>query len=183
MLLKGSVYCPSTLLQDFTVMYMLEYAPLEILRQMERISLRMIQDMVDGKVGGSLFMVRCTQSNAYEDTETGACVLGDALTERKLSVKAAIPFARVMSVLAAVHRLLRLGQKVAQRELYYMLVHVFSNQRELNRALLNVSATLGVPRFALNIGAATRGVVAGCIKIAPATSPALVDCEYVGPVR
>jgi DNA topoisomerase VI subunit A len=143
----------------------------------------MVQDMVDGKVGGSLFMIRCTQSNAYEDNVTGACVLGDALTERRLCVKAAIPFARVMSVLGAAHSLLRLGHQVSQRELYYKLVHVFSHQRELNRALLDASATLGVPRFALNIGAATRGVVAGCIRIAPPTSPALVDCEYVGTVR
>jgi hypothetical protein len=155
----------------------------EIIARMETLACTMVQDMVDGKLGGTLVMVRCSKTNAYEDVSNGACILGSAVSERELSPKSMSAFARVMSVLAATHRLVQTGCFVSQRELYYLLIHIFSHQRQLNGAVLDTSAVLGVPRFALNIGAATRGVVAGCIRIAPTTSPALVDCEYVGTVR
>jgi hypothetical protein len=72
---------------------------------------------------------------------------------------------------------------LSQRELYYLLIHIFKNQRDLNNTLLDACATLGVPRFALNIGSASRGVLAGCIRIGPPNSAAVIDGEYVGTVR
>lgn len=143
----------------------------------------LISDMVQGLVGGRLVMVNRSSVNAYEDDLTGAVTLGNKVSVRKLDGRSSTPFSRNMAVLSMVHWLLKEDLVVSQRELFYLLVNCFKCQRELNLAVMDVSATLGVPRFALNIDAGSRGLVAGCVKIALATSASLIDCEYVGTVR
>lgn len=158
-------------------------SPADIVARIEALVVGVIQDMVNGYVDGELVMMKISMSNIEEDESTGALVLGSHTTRRSLSGRAALPLARMMSVLSVCHGLLINGTAMSQRELYYLLVTFFRNQREVNLALMDACATLGVPRYALNIGAATRGVVAGCIRIGPANSAAFIDGQLVGTVR
>lgn len=155
---------------------------MDVVLKIEALVKNLILDMVRGVVGGRLVMVSRRKDNATEDDLTGIVMLGDKTSERKLNAHSAIPFSRVMVVLSTVHCLVRDDSVISQRELYYLLVSIFKSQRELNTTIQDACATLGCPRFALNIDAASRGVIAGCVKIAPPTSAALVDCELVGTV-
>lgn len=140
----------------------------------------LISDMVHGVVDRGLGMVRQTQSNVVQNQQTGALSLGSGVTRRRFGGRSAVPLSRVIAVLSVCHGLLQKQTFLSQRELYYLLIAHFKNQLELNVALQDACATLGVPRYALNICAATRGVVAGCIQIAPATSAAFIDGALVG---
>lgn len=148
--------------------------------RIEAIVAGILLDLVSGSASGALSMVRRSAANATENDATGALALGGQVTTRRLRGAQALPFARVMAVLGAAHGLLIAGTSVSQRELYYMLVAYFRNQAQLNKAVQDACATLGVPRCALGIGAATRGVVGGCVRIAPADSVGVVNGEAVG---
>lgn len=142
-----------------------------------------VNDMVCGCINGGFTMVQLSSSNIEEQQSTGALIFNNKLTHRKLVGRSALPVARMIAVLSVCHGLLISGTVVSQRELFYLMVSVFRNQRELNLALLEACATLGVPRYALNVGAATRGVVAGCILLGPSNSANFVDGQHVGTVR
>lgn len=148
----------------------------------ENIMCGIAHDFAQGRVGGAIVMVRRTHGNASERGPTGALVLGEQVTQRVLNARSALSMARLFQVLAIIHELLSTNRRVSQRELYYLLIHLFSSQPQCNATIQDASATLGVPRYALNIGAATRGVVAGSLRIATASSSYHVDCEHVGMV-
>lgn len=151
--------------------------------QIESLMWGVVHDIANGIPDGCVTMVCRTRRNAMRDEVTGAVQLGNEVTRRFFSAKSALTMSRLFEVLAAVHALLLSGHRVSQRQLFYTLLHAFPTQMHLNEAVLDASATLGVPRYLLNVGAATRGVVAGCISVYPNASRHAVDCEYVGPVR
>lgn len=99
---------------------------------------------------------------------------------RRVTWRTAQSTMQVYGVLACVHEFLRLGRRVSQRELYYILIHLFDSQVALNRTVLRVSAILDVPRFALNIDGAPRGIMAGRVKVALTSSDFFIDCRHVG---
>jgi hypothetical protein len=79
----------------------------ELAARIEALMVGLLRDFVLGESGGALVMVRRTAVNAVEDALTGAIVLGDLVTERRLAGRSAVPFARVIAVLSVVHWLLR----------------------------------------------------------------------------
>lgn len=141
------------------------------------------ENVASGNPDAAIAMIRRSQSNVVHDAATGAIQLGEQVVLRRVTQKNARKNEQLFDVLGVVHRLLREGKRIAQRELYYLLIDSFDNQQQLNDIVLDASATLGVPRFALNVGAATRGVVAGCLRLATSGSVYQVDCEHVGTVR
>jgi len=159
-----------------------EEEPNVIVRRIEELFHVFINMLVCGRVDFSICMIKRTHSNAEENPSSGALHLGDQLTFRKLTSRTARGISQLFEVLSAVHRLLLNQKRISQRELFYILVQSFDSQQQLNDVVQDASAVLGVPRYALNIGAATRGVVAGCLRIATAGSMYHVDCEFVGSV-
>lgn len=154
-----------------------------VANHIELIAFSCVRDIMQGNMGGGFSLVRRTATNVVRDSDTGAIVLGGQTQLIRLNARNASVVARLLQVLATIHYLLINNRRVSQRELYYMLVHSFKSQAQLNDVVLDVSAMLAVPRYALNIDAATRGVLAGCIHIAIYGSPYQIDCEYVGVVR
>lgn len=153
-----------------------------VCERIEQLCCWFIGNVACGRVNFKICMVKRSSSNAIEDSVSGAVLLGDEVTSRTLSARSAKSISQLFQVLQQVHLLLRERRRISQRELYYLLIESFSCQEQLNGVVLDASAVLGVPRYALNIGAATRGVVAGCLRIATANSLYHVDCEYVGSV-
>lgn len=144
----------------------------KILRQIENLCFSFISELL--RPGTRSKTARTGMPAAYDVAP------GTALSPRRLTNRTWKSFMRTWGVLAKVHELLRVGRRVSQRELYYMLVHMFKLQIELNRTVSKVSTILGVPRYALNIDAASRGVLAGCVTLALTGSHYCIDCRHVG---
>lgn len=160
-----------------------EEEPQAVICKIESLFFAFVHDLIAGRADGAFSMVRRTARNVVEDSTSGALSLGNIVSLRRFNLKNAVKVAQLLQVLHVVHSLLRQEKRMSQRELYYLLIESFSNQRQLNDIVLDASAVLGVPRYALNIGAATRGVLAGCLNLALAESTSRVDCEFVGIVR
>lgn len=169
---NGLVYCPLSADEE----------PEAVIKKIEELVYAFIGDLVQGRADGSLTMIRRTHSNAIEDPLTGALFLGQEVTVRRFNQRSAPKISQLFQVLSVIYKLVLYGKRISQREIFYMLIESFKNQEQLNRTILDASATLGVPRYALNIGAATRGVIAGCLELATAGSLYKVDCRYVGTV-
>lgn len=152
------------------------------LDRIESLAFNFIHDMMNERHEGAVQMLNRTYNNLMEHPESGALLFGDKITTRKLSARTARTVARMLEVVMTMQNLLLSGRRISQRELFYMLIGSFDTQAQLNKIILDVSAMLGVPRYALNIGAATRGVMAGNICIATSGSIYKVDCEHVGAV-
>lgn len=156
--------------------------PTAVVQRIEDIAHCFIHDLVQGRVDGCFRMIRRTSANAFEDEVSGALILGPQVTIRRFNACTATKVAQLLQVLAVMQQLLLQGRRISQREMFYMLIDSFKNQAQLNCTVLDASATLGVRRYALNVGAATRGVLAGCLELATAGSMYKVDCRYVGTV-
>lgn len=154
-----------------------------ILGRIDKLAFFFTKDMFEGNTEGGFRLIRRAHKNAHEDHQTGALHLGTKITERRLRPRNAVMIARMLEVVSVIQELLLHGKRISQRELYYLCIDSFDNQQQLNQAVLDVSAMLAVPRYALNIGAATRGVVAGCLRVATCGSVYHVDCKHVGTVR
>lgn len=157
--------------------------PSVVIERIETLAYAFVDDLVHGRLDGGLTMIRRTSTNALEDALSGALHLGDKVSIRRFNDRSAVKMSQLFEVFTVIHRLLHQGKRISQRELFYLLIDSFKNQEQLNDTILDASATLGVPRFVLNIGAATRGALAGCLRLATAGSLYQVDCEYVGTVR
>lgn len=157
--------------------------PGTVLDRIEMIAFTFLNDFVVTDACGSIALINRTTRNTLEDETNGALLLGRMAQHRRLNHRSSKAMARLLEVMSTIQRLLLSGQRISQRELFYRLMDLFDNQNQLNNIVLDVSAALGVPRYALNIGAATRGVLAGSLRIALSGSPYFVDCEYVGTVR
>ncbi|GIL76358.1 hypothetical protein Vretifemale_5972 [Volvox reticuliferus] len=96
---------------------------------------------------------------------------------------AAVSYARVLAVLNAVHDLLRQGRQATQRDLYYTLLQppLFNSPREVNAAVADAAALVGVPRSGLGVNCAGRGAVAGRLQIRDGPASPWVDCSTAGP--
>lgn len=151
-----------------------------IISRIESLVMSIVLDMVTGVVGRGVDMIQRSPANVVANEQSDALLLGTNATRRWLGGRSGRPLALAIAVLAECHGLLVRNVILSQRELYYRLIKFFKNQRELNDALLDACATIGVPRHALNIGAATRGVLAGAILIGPARSASFVDGTMVG---
>lgn len=156
--------------------------PSAILDSIENLAFSFLNDLIKGHVNGNFGRINRTITNAEEQLYTGAIVLGSKITKHRFNARNVVSIARMFQVISFVQTLLLRGSRVCQRELFYVLIHSFQCQRQLNATVQDVSATLAVPRYALNIGASTRGVIAGSLRVALCGSPYQVDCQYVGSV-
>jgi meiotic recombination protein SPO11 len=57
-----------------------------------------------------------------------------------------------------IHSLLLSNRTTTTREVYYVFVTHFRNQKECDSAILDVARCLGVPRRALGLSASPKGV-------------------------
>ncbi|KAL7552380.1 hypothetical protein ACHAWF_015614, partial [Thalassiosira exigua] len=74
-------------------------------------------------------------------------------------------FASICLVLSFVHRLLLSNRTTTTREVYYVFVTHFRNQRECDEVILQVAKMLGVPRRSLGLSASPKGWFCGCVEI------------------
>lgn len=153
-----------------------------VLALIDSLVANLVRDFAEGRIDGAIVMIARTKANTAFAT-SGAVIAGPATSQRKFSIRSLASLARLFAVISACYELLCKNKIVSQRQLYYMLVHLFPSQYALNDTVLDVSATLAVPRYALNVGAATRGVVAGSVCIGVPQSRVDVDCRFVGSVR
>lgn len=161
----------------------IDEAPQAVIVKIEALMFDFAYDVLKGRTDGAFTMIKRTSNNAIEDGSIGAIVLGGKVTVRKLNAKTALSISRLLQVTEVIHSLLLSGRRTSQRELFYLLIESFQTQQQLNDTVLDVSAVLGVPRYALNVGAATRGVLAGCLQLSVAGSMYRVDCRHVGMVQ
>ena len=66
-------------------------------------------------------------------------------------------FTSITLVMSFIHQLLLSNRTTTTREVYYVFVTHFRNQKECDSAILDVSRILGVPRRALGLSASPKG--------------------------
>ena len=145
-----------------------------MLETIERLMLDIIQNTMHGKSNSHLVVENEKETAARNDSPLSKL--------SGFSLKNAVPLSRIFSVLSCCHELIVLGKRISQRQLYYILVHVFPSQNEFNSTVLRIANLLSIPRYNLNINAATRGVVAGNLFVSNPGARACVDCTCVGTV-
>lgn len=153
-----------------------------VLNLIETLMFRFLSHLSAGHVDGGLELVTLTIRNTAIRPNGALVPRWDQhqiiqLTNKNLSI-----LARVFGVLAESYINVLCGKHVTQRQIYYALMHLFSNQQQLNRTILLCTSVLGVPRYMLGIGTATRGVVAGRLYIAEPGANTAVNCATVGTV-
>ena len=161
---------------------LLNEQPKHVVQKIENLVYSFINDILQGKTGGTFFRVMRTNKNIIQCERTGTISYGDRVSRRHFNATTAHTLAKWFAIVAQVHTLLLSNIRISQRQLYYILITTFRDQTELNNFILDVSASLRVPRYALNIGAATRGVIAGCLDVVTCGSTHKIDCRYVGSV-
>lgn len=67
-------------------------------------------------------------------------------------------FTSVVLIMSFIHSLLLSNRTTTTREVYYVFVTHFRNQKECDSAILDVARCLGVPRRALGLSASPKGV-------------------------
>ena len=81
----------------------------------------------------------------------------------------------ILLVLSFCHSLLTDRRTTTTREVYYVFVTHFRNQRECDVAIWDAAALLGVSRIALGLTASPKGWYCGCLTITNATSDLKTD--------
>ncbi|KAL3776264.1 hypothetical protein ACHAW5_003857 [Stephanodiscus triporus] len=74
-------------------------------------------------------------------------------------------FASICCVMSFVHQLLLSNRTTTTREVYYVFVTHFRNQRECDDVILDVAKVLGVSRRSLGLSASPKGWFCGCVEI------------------
>lgn len=124
-------------------------------------------------------MVSRTSRNMVQ-WEHGVVELGEGRKIRRMTdERSKTRLTRMFLVMQTVHWMVRLGRRVTQRELFYLLRRAFDSQTQVNEMVLDVSGVIGVLRYAMSIGAATCGVMAGCIQVGLSESTSFVDCDGI----
>ena len=74
-------------------------------------------------------------------------------------------FASICCVMSFVHQLLMSNRTTTTREVYYVFVTHFRNQRECDDVILDVARLLGVSRRSMGLSASPKGWFCGCVEI------------------
>ncbi|KAL9180706.1 hypothetical protein ACHAXT_011159 [Thalassiosira profunda] len=74
-------------------------------------------------------------------------------------------FASICMVLSFVHGLLLSNRTTTTREVFYVFVTHFRNQKECDGVILDVAKVLGVSRRSLGLSASPKGWFCGCVQI------------------
>ncbi|KAL7475194.1 hypothetical protein ACHAW6_001120 [Cyclotella cf. meneghiniana] len=74
-------------------------------------------------------------------------------------------FTSISLVMSFIHMLLLSNRTTTTREVYYVFVTHFRNQKECDSAILDVARILGVPRRALGLSASPKGWFCGCVEV------------------
>ncbi|KAL3803728.1 hypothetical protein HJC23_003782 [Cyclotella cryptica] len=74
-------------------------------------------------------------------------------------------FTSITLVMSFIHLLLLSNRTTTTREVYYVFVTHFRNQKECDSAILDVARILGVPRRALGLSASPKGWFCGCVEV------------------
>jgi hypothetical protein len=74
-------------------------------------------------------------------------------------------FTSITLVMSFIHTLLLSNRTTTTREVYYVFVTHFRNQKECDSAILDVARCLGVPRRALGLSASPKGKLLRCMMI------------------
>jgi len=74
-------------------------------------------------------------------------------------------FTSICLVMSFIHQLLLYNRTTTTREVYYVFVTHFRNQRECDGVILDVAKILGVSRRSLGLSASPKGWFCGCVEI------------------
>ena len=74
-------------------------------------------------------------------------------------------FTSICLVMSFIHQLLLSNRTTTTREVYYVFVTHFRNQKECDGVILDVAKILGVSRRALGLSASPKGWFCGCVEI------------------
>ena len=74
-------------------------------------------------------------------------------------------FASICLVMSFIHQLLLSNRTTTTREVFYVFVTHFRNQRECDAVILDVAKVLGVSRRSLGLFASPKGWFCGCVEI------------------
>jgi meiotic recombination protein SPO11 len=74
-------------------------------------------------------------------------------------------FVSICLVMSFIHQLLMANRTTTTREVYYVFVTHFRNQRECDDVILDVAKVLGVSRRSLGLSASPKGWFCGCVEI------------------
>jgi len=74
-------------------------------------------------------------------------------------------FTSICLVMSFIHQLLLSNRTTTTREVYYVFVTHFRNQRECDGVILDVAKILGVSRRSLGLSASPKGWFCGCVEI------------------
>jgi len=74
-------------------------------------------------------------------------------------------FTSICLVMSFIHQLLLSNRTTTTREVYYVFVTHFRNQRECDDVILDVAKILGVSRRSLGLSASPKGWFCGCVEI------------------
>lgn len=74
-------------------------------------------------------------------------------------------FTSICLVMSFIHQLLQSNRTTTTREVYYVFVTHFRNQRECDGVILDVGKILGVSRRSLGLSASPKGWFCGCVEI------------------
>eukprot|EP00171_Calliarthron_tuberculosum_P005562 IDg5562t1 len=154
--------------------------PSAVVESIENLILELVRQLITGQLDLRISRISRNSTNLSLLHGTNAIVAGPLTTFTYLSARNYGPLAKLFAVLTACHELVLSNRRLSQRQLYYELVEIFTDQRDLNDTLLDASATLNVPRCLMNVGTATRGVVAGNLSIAALEGRSGIDCTCVG---
>mmetsp|Transcript_16301 Transcript_16301/g.33102 ORF Transcript_16301/g.33102 Transcript_16301/m.33102 type:complete len:267 (-) Transcript_16301:1681-2481(-) len=150
----------------------------EVMFRMEQVCLQVVSSLAEGTGRPSVFMHRRSLENTVEID--GVLHLCGQLVRRDF-VRSPVGFARYFAVLALLYQQILTGRGIAQRGVFYQLIHLFDRQVEVNNVILDLSATLECPRHALTVTSSFRGVLAGNIIMNLPGADLDVDANLAGP--
>lgn len=145
----------------------------------EDLVMDLVRNLVAGQLNWRIQRISRNTTNVSQLQDTNAFVAGPRTTVTNLSVPKLGLIAKRFAVFSTCHNLVSSNRRLSQRQLYYQLVDIFTDQIDLNDTLLDVSATLNIPRYLMNVGTATRGVVAGILCISALEGRSGTDCTCV----
>ncbi|KAL7442454.1 hypothetical protein ACHAXH_009236 [Discostella pseudostelligera] len=105
-------------------------------------------------------------NHAVEECIPGAMSNGDPKFYRSIgNIAQSRSFTSICLVMYFIHQLLLSNRTTTTREVFYVFVTHFRNQRECDGVILDVAKVLGVSRRSLGLFASPKGWFCGCIEI------------------
>ena len=108
----------------------------------------------------------CAEDMLYQMAKDNNDGGGDPKFQRNFgNIAQSRSFTSICLVMSFIHQLLLYNRTTTTREVYYVFVTHFRNQRECDGVILDVAKILGVSRRSLGLSASPKGWFCGCLEI------------------